>query len=192
MVSLSVLPSVDTERAKLERMQSEIDRIMEDRAGLMQRCRRDLADAGVEVRIASKVRRVSPGDIVLLSETYFGHGYQAMLWPSSAESIDGRDMLGPGDLDGSLLIRRGLFEVVLCVDGDVLLVQTAELRGDGAAAHRRSVARLRTAAAHAGLRVSVRAREVRLLDAARTIVFSGDVDHAFAWLLGVSIDEVAS
>ena len=185
--------AVDRERVALDRMQSEIERITQERAGLMERCWRDLVDAGVEARIARGARTVAPGDVVTLTETYYAHGHQSMLWPCAAEDAGfARGGFGPEDNCGALLIRRGLFEVVLCVDGDVLLVKTAELRGDVDTAHRRSVARLRTAAAHAGLRVSVRDREVRMLDVARTVVFSGDVDHAFAWLLGVSIDEVAS
>jgi len=86
----------------------------------------------------------------------------------------------------SLSIYHGPHRVMLVDEDDLLVAKDPDL--EAGAAHRRSVARLRTLARHDSLRVRGHGLDIALIDPLDNVVHEGDVASAFAWILGIDLN----
>lgn len=174
--------------AKLETIRTEIDALVQRRENLMLTTQAELIAAGIPAYVidshAPRGNREVAGDVGFVVESYFDysprHPKVRMTFHRNPDSNRDR---GPYWTTCGLMIDHGDSEVLL-VDGDKMLVAETPDLGDTEAPHRKAIARLRTLARSHGMTVSVRDREVTLIDLMNNRPHIGDVFSAFKWLTG--------
>lgn len=179
---------------KLAEIKTEITDLVQRREQLLVSALAELTAHGIEARAVDNARwqdllpAPKAGDRVHVIETYGGYtGYHRSIWREGRLDERVADLWGPRvgiayEDRTSVIIHRGLHEILLVDDSDALLVRIGP---ESEEQHRRAVARLRTQARHDGIRVHVRDREVTLDDGMGNTLHTGDAESAFFWLFNI-------
>ena len=187
---------IDRARDGLATIRARIESLVEERAALVNTAQAELIAAGVDaITIATNsigamsVTGKAPEALFWVNEYWDvqrglregGHGYSIAPLEDAT-----RRGLGPEVYTLGLLNARGTYRILLA-DDDVILAARIPGADDDERGHRQSVARLRTVARRDDMRVRVRDLDISLIDPMDTIVHTGTVLTAFAFLLGVEL-----
>jgi len=166
---------------KLNTIRAEVEELLQRRESLMLTTQAELIAAGIPSYVIRKSKSYDVGSLGYLVEG-FNIGYIHSNEPSMSTLHHPRN-IGPYLNRGHLYTVHGIFEVLL-IDGDKMLVAQTPDQGDTEAPHRKTLSRLRNLARTHDFRVSVRDREVTLIDPMNTHVHTGDALSAFKWIHG--------
>ncbi|HWL79240.1 hypothetical protein [Microbacterium sp.] len=181
-------------RFTLDQYAASIEAILRSRDDLLTDTLTELTAAGYDAKIVRRWRthELLAGDVIGVLETFDrsdGGGVLRRLEPW--EYPDRFDRVGVyaetwSTNSARITVHHGPHRVMLVDGRDVLAVKDEDAESE--AAHRRSVARLRTLARHDDLRVRVLDHDIALVDPLDNVVHEGDVLSAFAWILDIDLD----
>lgn len=178
---------IEIAQAEAERSQREMKELRLRRQTVIQKTVERLRGYGVDARVARILERVTPMHGMLCEAWYFdARGtYRHSLEFFSIDPSHQTRTIGARLHDGALLVWHGTYEL-LHRDGRAGIVVSTE-GNDDEAAHRRNVAHLRRVARREGFRVSVADRDAALLDPMNTVLHTGTVLTALAFIAGVDL-----
>ncbi|GAA2947709.1 hypothetical protein GCM10010458_36660 [Microbacterium luteolum] len=179
---------LEVAQAEAERVKREIWELWVHRQTIIENTVKRLRDGGVDAHLARILQAKSPTSGVLCESWSFDkrgtyrHGFDYF-------SVDEKSRRKPGVhlCEGALIVWHGTYEL-LHRDGQRAIVVSAEGVDDHEAAHRRDVAHLRRVARRDGLSVSVRDRDVTLLDPMGTTLHTGTVITTLAFIAGIDLN----
>jgi hypothetical protein len=188
----------DVERARegLAVIQAEIESLVARRNELMSTAWAELVAAGVDAHVVPlkafpyiKGRHNADAEVLVrLLESWYvlpsGRYHDFDVYRVSA--ITRRRNVGPEATERGLTLDHGMHRVLL-VDTDNVLIARVPGLEDDERSHRLAVGRLRTLARREQMRVRVRDLSVEIVDPMDTVVHTGTVLTAFAFLLGVEL-----
>jgi len=173
---------IDDLRARLLALDTEAQRLTQERQAAFVAAESALRDAGHECYIVPRRKTIDHAakkacDTVHITILYGPGGHAIMI-----DFPHGVDAAGPRHVGGNVYDARGDFAVI-AEDEDHMLVARRVSLSD--VTHRRTIGRLRAFARPASLRVQLKGQEVTLIDPVDTEVWTGNVTSAFLWLAGL-------